>query len=162
MRAATLATAMPSDDTYDDLWFDAYETVPDALRPILRLYGNQRRYEVLDALGEQLGLDTRHLTTAAGWQVMAGLLAPMSWAAAEGAVVLDDRSLGIVKQATERLPIAVAHRAIIEFGWGDTVVRQAKVADLADVLRGRLAANLLHHVQRALLRWAKRGLQSTG
>jgi nucleotidyltransferase/DNA polymerase involved in DNA repair len=76
--------------------------------------------------------------------------------------VVTDAALAIAQRGADALEQAQLVAAMEELGWGKARLHDVEVCSLEDALRERLAANLVHHVQRLSLGWEKRGLFGSG
>ena len=148
---------MTVDEYLQTPWLEGYETVPEKLRSVLRLYGNTRRFDLTYAIADELGVKTADASDAT-WRLMLAFVRPLATAVEEGERFLEDRPMSISGEAVRNLDMAQCSRALVELGWGSHRLNGVAVNDLTDALRVVLASHLTPHVQRMMLRWAARGV----
>lgn len=145
-------------DEYDsDPWLAEYIDLPVPLQRILRMIGSQRRFAVLDALADELGLRRKGLS-APTQELIEATINPVWVAVHDGRIDAPGRFLTLADAATRDLGTDHMIVAMVELGWGDTSLRNVSVKDVHGAIRKRLAKNLSHHIERMLRRWASNGL----
>lgn len=147
--------------TYDEYdrtpWLQEIRTVPWALQRALDLRGREARCNILDALGDQLGLRMENAREAT-YRALETLVDPLAVALDEGAQFLDLRHIEMAKQVAWSLDLKDAQAAMIQLGWGRDRIDSCEVTALEDEVRDKLKQRLLPTIQRMMLRWGRRGL----
>lgn len=149
----TYAGAVALDEFDSDPWLTDLLQAPASLRPLLRIYSATRRFAIIEAIAEELGLDIEYAATPT-LHVMDGLVEPMAHAVRDRQVGLE-RALTIAESAIRRRPLNELVVVLRDLGWGRTEVGPVAVLDLEEAVRGRLARKLSQPVHRTLRRWVR-------
>lgn len=121
---------MTYEEYEDELWLEDFITLPRSLQPPVRFFGATRRFAVLDAISEELGLATNDVGRET-WLMLDTLVRVLGYAVEDGKALTEGQPLAVAETTVANINIDIAVGTMVELGWGRTQVRQVPVSELA-------------------------------
>lgn len=139
-------------------WHSEFVEIPEHLRPVLRMYGQERAFAVAEAMAAELHLSTKNLSGATQ-RLMLALIEPLEHALSEGSRFLENRPMGIAEHVAKGMSLNDILRVLLDIGGGPAMLQtNVRLDELHSQLAKLLMVALMPKIQDAMLRWDKRGL----